>query len=82
MAYEFQLVQGIPVYTKEGGVYTWDQSEQIRFGTLADGGRIEFDAEWEHRLAPMLASWREKSVQPRNRSELRNSRKNIGVSAK
>ena len=78
MSYERKLVQGIPVYVKDGAAYTWDQEQQIRFGTVSEDGRITFDEGWTDTLKPYLDKWRA-SLQPRNRSELRNTRKNTGA---
>ena len=75
MSYERKLAQGIPVYVKEGAAYTWDQDQQIRFGTVSDDGKITFDEGWSDTLKPHLEKWRA-ALQPRNRSELRNIRKN------
>lgn len=81
MSYEFSLVEGIPVYTKDKGIYTWTTGDPIRFGTLTEAGTIECDADWRETLAPSLAAWRT-ALAPRNRAELRNGRKAIGGKTK
>jgi len=75
MSYEFQLVQGIPALVEGDRVFTWEPDKPVEFGKLADNGHIEFHEDWEDRLAPSVAAWRT-TLGPRNRSELRNTRKN------
>lgn len=81
MSYEFSLVEGIPVYTREKDIYTWTATEPVHFGTLTEAGTIEPDEGWAAALAPSLAAWRA-ALAPRNRAELRNTRKNIGGKTK
>jgi hypothetical protein len=82
MSYERKLLQGIPVYVKDGGVYTWNDESQIRFGSVTEGSNtITFDAGWEEVLAPHVETWR-KTLQPRSRTELRNVRKNTVTKSK
>ncbi len=78
MSYERKLVQGIPVYVKDGAAHTWDQEQQIRFGTVTDDNRLIFDEGWSDALQPHLDAWRA-TLHSRNRAELRNVRKNIGA---
>jgi hypothetical protein len=75
MSYEFQLVQGIPALVEGDRVCTWEPDEPVQFGKLDGDGRIVFDTDWEDKLAPAMAAWRA-TLGPRNRAELRNSRKN------
>ena len=76
--YQQEILNGIPVYVKDGRVYTWERDakegkEPIEIGTTdgAKQGEFILNADWREQTEERMLEWRSKQ-EIRSRTKLRN----------
>ena len=74
--YQQEILNGIPVYVKEGRVYTWEREgkEPIEIGRTdgAKEGEFILNADWREKTEARMLEWRSKQ-EIRSRTKLRNA---------
>jgi hypothetical protein len=82
--YQQEILNGIPVFVKEGKVYTWEREggEPIEIGGVDSTREAAFNLSdgWEERTRERMLAWREKQS-IRSRAKLREGGNNTGSSA-